>query len=334
MNKRFIFKIISCISILLVVTIIMSTSTVLARDRNLKIVLITAIATNPFYVTMDAGARTAAHELGVDYEYQGPTTVDFVEQMTLMRSLISRGVDGIIICPVDVEAAVAPLSEVWLQQGIPIISVDTSVGESGIPGLPLTTITSDNVNGGRTAAERLATVIGGKGKVALLRNSLQSSVDRERVQGFKEVISKYPDIKIVAEEFAEEQTSVAASQIQTILSAHPDLAGAFGVTTPVAHGAAVGIKAMGRAGEVKLVCFDAQPLEIQDLKEGLAESLIAQAPYMMGYLGVQLMVNYLEGFIDSYGPLILTGLKIITKENVDDPETQAWVYRDEFLKLD
>jgi ribose transport system substrate-binding protein len=330
MNKRFLFR----GSILLIILIFICTSNILAKDREeIKIALVTAIAQNPFFVTMDAGARTAAHELGVSYEYQGPSTFSFVDQMTIVRSLVSRGIDGILIAPVDSDASVAPLSEL-VEAGISIICVDTTLAENDIAGLPLTTITSDNVKGGRIAGERLAQIIGEKGKVALMRSSVQLSTDRDRAQGFKEALSEYPDIEIVAEEFGEEQTSNAASQIQTILSAHPDLAGAFGVTTPIAHGVAMGIQAMGKTGEVQLVSYDAQPMEAQDVRDGLSESLIAQAPYMMGYMGAQLLVNHLEGFVDSYCPLILTGFKIITKDNVDDPETQAWLYREKFLEIE
>jgi len=332
MNGKFIFKTTIYLILILLVTTILFTSTIFAEDKIFKVALVTDIATNPFSVTLDAGARTAAYELGVDYVYEGPPNLSFVDQMTIVRSLVNRGIDGILIAPADSDAAVAPLKDV-VEKGIAIICVDCGLAKNDIPGLPLTLVTSDNVKGGRIAGERLAKLIGGKGKVALMRSSMQYSTDRDRAEGFKEVLSKYPDIKIVAEEFAEEQTSVAATQIQTILSAHPDLAGVFAVTTPVAHGVAVGIKVMGKGGKVKLVSFDAQPMEAQDIRDGLAESLIAQAPYMMGYLGMQLMVNYLKGFIDSYPPLILTGYKIITKDNVDDPETQAWLYREEFLKI-
>lgn len=320
---------------LAMISILLTTDIFAEQKEPFKVVLVTGIATNPFFITMDAGARTAAKELGIDYEYQGPPTYNHVEQLTLLRTIVARGdIDGIIISPCDGDASIEPLTEIWLDLGIPILCTDTTVGENDIEGLPLITVTSDNFTGGKIAGETLAKLIGGKGKVGVFRSSAQLTTDRARYDGFMEAISEYPDIKLVAEEFAEEQTSVAATQVQTIISAHPDLAGVFGLTTPVSHGVAIGVDVMGKKGKIAVVGFDAQPAQAQDVKDGITQSLIAQAPYMMGYLGMQLMNNYLLGFIDSYPSTILTGFKIITKENVEDSDVQSWLYREKFLKFD
>jgi ribose transport system substrate-binding protein len=285
------------------------------------------IATNPFYITMHYGAQQAAKELNVELLWQGPQNWDFAEQTVIVESLLARGVDAMLISPTDPVAMMAPLRRA-VQDGVLVITTDTDIDDPDRRIRPLA-IASDNHLGGQKAGEALAEAIGGRGEVALMGAMVGVTTNEQRYAGFRDALAGHQDIRIVATEYSEEDQSRAAQQMESVLLAHPNLAGAFAVDTPTAHGAAVGLRNAGKAGEVVLVGFDAQPLEIEDLKNGITTMLVAQAPYAMGYLAVQNAYNYLEGLVGELPPELTTGFYIITQENVDDPETQKWVYQTE-----
>ncbi len=285
------------------------------------------IITNPFYISMHYGAKTAADQLGVKLIWQGPQNWDFAQQTVVVDALVSKGVSALILSPCDPEALKGPLQKA-VQAGILVITTDTDINDPEAK-IRATNVASNNYLGGLKAGEALAKAIGNKGEVALMGAMTGVTTNEDRYKGFKEVMAKYPDIKIVATEYSNSDQSKAAQQMQSVILAHPNLVGAFGVDTPTAHGCAIGIRNAGAKGKVKLVAFDAQPLEVEDLKEGLTSMLVAQAPYAMGYLGVQFAYDYLEGFVAKFPGNFTTGYYIITPENVNDPETKKWVYQTE-----
>lgn len=285
------------------------------------------IITNPFYISMHYGAKTAADQLGVKLIWQGPQNWDFAEQTVVVNALISRGVDALILSPCDPNALKGPLQKA-VDDGILVITTDTDISDPDAQ-IRVTNIASNNYLGGIKAGEALAKAIGQKGEVALMGAMTGVTTNEERYRGFREAIAKYPGIKIVSTQYSNSEQTKAAQQMQSVILGHPNLVGAFGVDTPTAHGCAIGIRNAGEAGKVRLVGFDAQPLEVEDLKEGLTSMLVAQAPYAMGYLGVQFAYDYLEGFIAKFPGNFTTGFYIITSENVNDPQTKKWIYQTE-----
>jgi ribose transport system substrate-binding protein len=285
------------------------------------------IATNPFYIAMHYGALEAARELNVELIWQGPQNWDFSEQTVIVESLLARGVDAMLISPCDPEALKAPL-RLAANDSVLVITTDTDINDPDLQIRPLR-ISSDNYLGGKKAGEALAEALGGKGEVALMGAHVGVTTNEQRYAGFRDALSAFPEIKIVATEYSNEDQAKAAEQMESVLLAHPNLAGAFGVDTPTAHGAAIGLRNAGKGGEVVLVGFDAQPLEVEDLENGLISMLVAQAPYAMGYLAVQNAYNYLEGLIGKLPEEIITGFYIITPENVNNAETQKWIYQTE-----
>lgn len=285
------------------------------------------ISTNPFYIAMQYGATQAARELNVELIWQGAQNWDFAQQTVIVESLLARRVDALLISPTDPEAMIPPLRRA-AQQNVLVITTDTDINDPNRQIRPLN-IASDNYQGGQMAGEALAEAIGGRGDVALMGAMVGVTTNEQRYSGFRDALARFPDIRIVATQYSEEDQARAAQQMQSVLLANPNLAGAFAVDTPTAHGAAVGLRNAGKAGQVVLVGFDAQPLEIEDLRGGITTMLVAQAPYDMGYLAVQNAVQILQGQGGQVPEKITTGFYIITRENVDDPETEKWIYQTE-----
>ena len=295
--------------------------------KSYTIGFVPGIITNPFYISMNYGAQTAADQLGVKLIWQGPQNWDFAEQTVVVNALVSRGVDALILSPCDPEALKGPLQKA-VDAGILVITTDTDINDPEAK-IRVTNIASNNYLGGLKAGEALAKAVGNKGEVALMGAMTGVTTNEDRYKGFREAIAKHPGINIVSTQYSGEDQAKAAQQMESVLLAHPNLAGAFAVDTPTAHGCAIGIRNAGKAGKVKLAGFDAQPLEVEDLREGLTSMLVAQAPFAMGYLGVQFAHDYLEGFIAKFPGDFITGFYIITPDNVNDPETKKWVYQTE-----
>lgn len=317
-----------CLGLGLLLSLSLATGLCFAETKkSYTIGFVPGIITNPFYISMNYGAKTAADQLGVKLIWQGPQNWDFAEQTVVVDALVSKGVDALILSPCDPEALKGPLKKA-VEAGILVITTDTDINDPEA-NIRVTNIASNNYLGGLKAGEALAKAIGNKGEVALMGAMTGVTTNEDRYKGFREAVGKHSEIKIVSTQYSGEDQAKAAQQMESVLLAHPNLVGAFAVDTPTAHGCAIGIRNAGKAGKVKLVGFDAQPLEVEDLRAGLTSMLVAQAPFAMGYLGVQFAYDYLEGFIAKFPGNFVTGFYIISPENVNAPETKKWVYQTE-----
>jgi ribose transport system substrate-binding protein len=221
--------------------------------------------------------------------------------------LITRGVDAIGISPCDGKALV-PVIEKAIAKGIPVVTVDSDAKTNK----RLAYIGTDNEKAGEIAAKELAKLMDGKGKVLIIQGVPGAENLMQRVKGFKRVIAKYPQIKIVSEQACQSDQTKALDITENALTAHPDLGGIFGVNAPGAPGAAQAVKAAGKTGKVKIVGFDALPDTVRYCAEGVIQAIVEQRPYRMGYLAVRYLKEALEG--KKIPRMVDTGVDIITPE--------------------
>jgi ribose transport system substrate-binding protein len=302
----------------------------IAGEQKNTIALVPGLTTNPFYIAMYHGAKRAADELHVNLIWQGAPEWDVAKQTAVVNSLVAQRVNALVIAPTDVEALKAPLREA-VAAGIIVVTVDTDVNDPNAE-IRLVSIASDNYTGGHTAGEALAKAVNGKGQVALLAASEGVTTNEQRMKGFKDAIQNYPDMKLVSTQYSNEDQAKASEEMQSVLISFPALAGAFAIDTPTAHGAALALKNAG-GKKVILVGFDAQPAEIEDVTAGNTSMLVAQAPFAMGYMGIQTAYNALQGFLKQVpGGKLITGTFVIDQKNVKADETQKWIYQTELPK--
>jgi ribose transport system substrate-binding protein len=270
-----------------------------------------------FWQTVRAGAEAAARENNVEIVWNGPAQeTDYTGQSNIVEDAINRRVDGIVLAPTHKDALI-PVVERAGRAGIPVTIFDSGIGTDKY----VSYVATDNRQGGRVAAERLAEKLGGKGKVAILGVKVGSVSTDEREQGFQEVIkAKYPGIEIVAFQYGESDRARSLDRATDILTAHPELNGFFASNESSTVGAVQAIKQKGLAGKIILVGFDSSPNLIDDLKTGAIDALVLQNPYKMGYEAVKAMVAKLNG--QSPPRQIDTGVKLLTKDNLDTPEMQ------------
>ncbi len=284
---------------------------------------------DPFYFTMHRGAEQAAKETGSELLFQIPKAWNTADQVPILKALIAKHPDVLVIAPVDKAQLVQPLKEA-ADAGIKVITVDTFIGTgkyrtgAGNADFPYSYVASDNVEGGRIAARALAKAIGDKGAVYIENNKPGISSTDQRMQGFQEEMKSHPNVKLLETQYNEDDANRAAAHVGAVLARTPELAGIFAANTFSGKGAAAGVKNAGKTGVVKVVTFDAVPGIDQDLKSGLVDIAVAQKPSEMGYVSVKYAADLARG--KAVPTLFGTGFVVMDKSNVDDPEVRKFIY--------
>ena len=287
--------------------------------KRYKIAVIPKGSAAQFWQSIKAGADAAGTETKSEIVWLAPNPENnVVKQVDIVNTEVTNKVDGIVLCATDATALTKPVQDA-IAKGIPVVTIDSGIKSDDA----LVYIATDNVKGGEAAADSLAKMIGGKGKVGLLIFQKGSVSSDERERGFVEGIKKYPGIKLVSTLEASDATK-ALNNTQNMLSANPDITGIFAASEPNGVGAAQVIDQKKMVGKIKIVAFDSSDKEIEDLKSGSIQALIVQDPYQMGYKGVIAVLKAIkketitEKKVDS-------GMTVVTKDNLNTPEVQKLV---------
>ncbi len=294
-----------------------------AKNKHYKIVYIAGIASDPYYIALNRGAQAEAQKQGATVQFSGsPSAFSPSTQIPFLNAAIAQKPDLIMIAPTDIVAMQQPI-QTAVSAGIPVILVDTTLKD---PSIAITSIGFDNLTGGAQAADALAKVIGGKGKVAVVSTTLGTSTGDDRVRGFnQQMASKYPDIKNIGTSYAGDDTTKAASVLKGLLTSHPDLAGVFTINGIVGDGVTIAAKEAGAENKLKLVEYGSSASQVQGVQNGTVTALIGPSPYTIGELAVRLGIEYLKGKKDLQKHYD-TDQGILTKENVDDPKNKPFEY--------
>jgi ribose transport system substrate-binding protein len=279
--------------------------------KNYKMTLIAGVKGDEFYITMNCGAQAKAKELGVSLDFQGPDEFDAAQQTPIVDAVTAKSPDAILIAPTDTKALFAPITQA--AQNSKIVLVDTTLDD---PSMAVSQIASDNEAGGKSAADTLLQLIGGKGKVMVVNVKPGISTTDLRGKGFEDAVKGKAGVEYLGQEYSQDDPAKAAAIVTATLAKHPDLKGIFATNLFSAEGSASGLRQAGKLGDVKIVGFDAGPKQVQDLKDGLVQALIAQKPADIGAQGVEQAFNALEG--KSTTPKIGTESVSITKANLAD----------------
>ena len=290
------------------------------KSDRLQILVSPKGLTHNFWLTVKAGADSAAREFDVDVIWKGPAVeTDIAGQISIIEDYINKQVDAIVMAACDTKALIPPV-EAADRAGIPVITIDSGLDSD----VPLSFIATDNVYGAQKAADILAELIGEEGNVACFPFIPGAATSIWREEGFIEGLKKYPDINLAAVQYCHSDVATAMTITENILTAHPDLKGIFAANEACAIGAAQALRSRNVQGKVKLVAFDAFPNEIESLKTGVIQALIVQRPFTMGYLGVKSAVDAING--RQLEKRIDTGVTVATMQNFDEPDIQETLY--------
>jgi len=265
--------------------------------RTYRIAVIPKGTTHEFWRSVHAGAAQAAKELGnVEVIWKGPLQESDREgQISLVQDFVTRRVDGIVLAPLDSQALVAPVRSAKAE-GIPTVIFDSALAdESDI----VSYVATDNHRCGALAAETMGKLLGGKGRVILLRYSAGSESTEQREQGFLDALAKeFPGIEILSSnQYSGTSFEDALSVSQQLMLKFGDqVDGVFTVCEPNSTGMLGAISGHEElAGKVKFIAFDPNSRLISAMQDGKVHGIVLQDPVKMGYLAVKSIVDHLNG---------------------------------------
>ncbi|MEU3523424.1 substrate-binding domain-containing protein [Streptomyces sp. NPDC038707] len=278
-----------------------------SSSANPRLGLSLSTLNNPFFVQIRSGAQAEARKLGVDLTVTDAQN-DASQQANQLQNFTSTSLDGIIVNPVDSDAAGNSVKAAG-KADIPVVAVDRGVNHASVA----TLVASDNVAGGELAAKTVAEKLGGHGKIVILQGQAGTSAARERAAGFAKGLKSYPGIRVLAQQPADFDRTKGLDVMSNLLQAHPDVQGVIAANDEMALGA---IKALGsKAGRsVQVVGFDGTPDGLTAVKGGTLYASVAQQPSQLGRIAVDNALKAVRG--EKVAPTVKVPVKVVTKDNV------------------
>ncbi|AUX24905.1 sugar ABC transporter [Sorangium cellulosum] len=230
------------------------------------------------------GALAAGRDLRVGVTFRSGMATGPAAQEAYFEEGIRRRVDGIAIAPIDA-AALEPYIQRAVAAGIPVIAIDSPPVEGSQASLYIGT---DNRAAGRLAGEMMLRLLPQGGVVATQAASAAVSNARGRLEGFREALAGsaiHVDAPSENHFDAERGLELALATLR----GRPELAGAFGVCSENGPSFAQASRALGRAGDLKLIAFDLITSTVAMLQDGVIHAAVVQREYDMGYRGVQIL---------------------------------------------
>ncbi|HCA79117.1 MAG TPA: sugar ABC transporter substrate-binding protein, partial [Bacteroidetes bacterium] len=180
-------------------------------------------------------------------------------------------------------------------------------------------VATDNTKGGIIGGEHLGKLLGGKGKVVLLRYQVGSASTMEREEGFLQAIARNSGLMLtVSNRHAGATAGEAKTSAMNIVDKLREANGIFCPNESSTFGMLLALRQSNLAGKVRFVGFDTSPPLIEALQKGEIDALVAQDPMRMGYEGVKTLVAHIQG--KPTQKVLDTGVRLITRENMKTPE--------------
>ena len=297
--------------------------------KKLTIAFVMGAEADPFFKAMKIGADQEASAKGVNLIWQGdPSVYSPATQIPYVDQVLAQHPSGLVLIPTDPTALQAEVTKAT-GMGIPVINVDTHVGDLGSV---LSFITGNNADGGSKAADAMATAIGyksgGSYQVVVGLTSATATTNVARLDGFKqEIAAKYPGMQVVDEAYSQSQAATANTNVSNWLTKYPQLSGIFAIDGTNATGAAAALQAKGLVGKVALVGYDAYPTNVALLTQGVFTALVAQDPAAEAKMAIDDFVSYLNNNNSKTGiESSVTIPNVVLDKNTSAADLQKYTY--------
>ena len=274
-----------------------------------------------FWQAVQLGATNAAEANNVTMTYEGPENESQVDkQLEQLQAALAKKPAVICFAALDSKAANSLLEEAKAA-GIPVIGFDSGVDSD----IPVTTAATDSVASAALAADKMAELIGGSGKVAIVAHDQTSRTGIDRVKGFTDQIkSKYPNIKIVATQYGGGDQLKSTDITKAIIASNPDIKDFFGANEGSAIGVLNGVKESKKVGKITVIGYDSGKAQKDAIRDGSMAGAITQDPIGIGTKCVEAAVKAIAG--ETLPKLIDTGFHWYDKTNIDEADIAAVLY--------
>lgn len=292
----------------------------LGGEKELEVAVVTKGGGTVFWELIREGAMAAVAEWEaagqpVEILWKEPMRAgDQPEQVAILEGLIERGVDGLVVAPMDRQAMVAPVEAV-LRAGIPTLVVESALDSGEVVSL----VGTDSFRGGELAGEEVARRLGEAGQVHLLRYQKGTAPTEDREAGFLYALAAYPDIEVVSKNPYAGPTRETAYEAakKVLMNSGGALDAVFTSEGSATSGMLWALLEAGLAGETVFVGFDNGEQHHEALQAGEIDALIKENPYQMGYSGVDLLVRHVRG--EMVAEYVDTGVTVVTASRWEEP---------------
>lgn len=283
-------------------------------DKTLKFSFVPKVV-HPWYDVVQQGVAKAVAEfkergIEIEVKWDAIPEAEITAHMKRIEANIAAQPDGLAISCLD-PATNTQLINDAVNAGLNVMTFDTDAPES------LRTLYvghNKDFQDGHDLGEFLAEKIGKKGKIGILSGTLTAPNHVGRVNGFKEAMAQYPDIKIVFERPDNDDLQKAVDLTESALQAHPDLVGLFCCNASNPIGAARAIVNAGKVGQVHIAGMDDMPETLEFIKEGVIDVVKVQRQWEIGYWAIYYLVAMYQGHtVPQEHP---TGSRFLTKEDL------------------
>lgn len=290
--------------------------------QDVTIPIIVKDTTSFYWQIVLAGARQAGKDLGVSVpELGAQSESDINGQISILENAVAGKPAAVVISPTEFKALGKPIDEA--AKSVPIIGIDSGADSKAFTSF----LTTDNVQGGRIAADGLAAAIKAatgkeEGEVAII-TSLPGvgSLDQRREGFLDQMKTKYPGIQVTVDRFADGQATTGLNMMTDLITANPNIVGVFASNLIMAQGVGQAIAENKLGDKIKVIGFDSDEKTVGFLKEGVLAGLVVQDPYRMGYDGVKTALAVSKG--EKVETFVDTGANLVTQANMADPKIDA-----------
>ena len=270
---------------------------------------------NPVFQAAKTGAEDEAkkisHEKGVNVkiDWRTPNEEDPQKQADAIEQLVNAGANGIAVSCSDANKLTDAIDKAVLS-GVPVVTFDSDAPQSK----RLTCFGTEDSSCGKQIMDELAKIMGSKGSVAILGGNQNAPNLQKRVQAIKEAAKAYPNIEIVDAYYHRETPQDAAAKVEQVMQAHPEITG-WGMVGgwPLFTDNALKWK----PGTVKVVAVDALPAQLDYLRSGHVQELLAQQVYKWGTTSIDVLYDAVANNKQPATSFIKADLIPVTKDNVD-----------------
>ena len=308
------------VTILIVVTAVLMLGG-FAAAQAIYIPVISKGFQHQFWQAVRLGAEKAARDYKVVITFEGPENESMVDkQLDMLQTDLAKNPSAICFAALDSKAAI-PLLQEAKKRKIPIIGFDSGVDSD----IPVTTAATDNVAAAALAADKMAQLIGGSGKVGVIIHDQTSRTGIDRGAGFLgQMKKKYPNIQIIGPQYGGGDQLKSTDLAKAMIQANPDIKGFFGGNEGSIIGVLNAVKELNLVGKVVVIGYDSGKQQLDAIRSGAEAGAITQDPIGIGYKAVEAAVKAIRG--QPVPKNIDTGFHWFDKTNIDDPAIAAVLY--------
>jgi ribose transport system substrate-binding protein len=286
-----------------------------------RYVLVAANINLPYWQEAAAGLNDIGKNTGVKVDFVGPTTFSPQEELAAFQQAVAQKPSGMLVSVTDPNLFKEPIDNAILQ-GIPVITIDADAPESK----RVLFIGTDNFRAGQDSGKRMATLLGGQGRILIISLAGQLNSE-ERVRGVNEVLKKYPGIQVIQTIDDKGDERAAADAVAALLAKKEKIDGIICLEASGGEGAADALHRLDMTGKIKIVAFDKDPQTLDGIEKKWITATVVQKPYVMAYYGVRFLDDLHHNVVHEFkdwataptGPLptfVDTGTAVVDSTNL------------------